>query len=160
MNNSKILYATDFSPNSVTALGYASSLAVAEGATLIVAHVDDTTPGLVLGDVGYCYIPQVDEIAHKEFERLQKIVPIRDGVTFEHRFLRGDAADGILQLAELERADIIVIGTHGRTGQKLLLMGSVAEAVVRRAKCSVLTIKQPVEETKEPSLPEEIASQS
>jgi nucleotide-binding universal stress UspA family protein len=57
----------------------------------------------------------------------------------------GDPADAIIQAAEKEDADLIVMGTHGRTGLTRLLMGSVAEAVVRKAKCPVLTIKQSAE---------------
>jgi nucleotide-binding universal stress UspA family protein len=51
----------------------------------------------------------------------------------------------MVRLAEEEGVDMIVLGTHGRTGVLRLLMGSVAEAVVRRAKCPVLTFKQPAE---------------
>lgn len=150
MNIDKILYATDFSPDSEAALNYASSLASGAGATLIIVHVDDTTPGSVFGDVGDGYMPQIDEIAREEYEHLLATLPT-SRVAYEHRFLRGDAANVILRLAEREQVDVIVIGTHGRTGLKRLLMGSVAELVVRRAKCSALTIKQPSEESKEAS---------
>jgi nucleotide-binding universal stress UspA family protein len=57
--------------------------------------------------------------------------------------LAGDPADAIIRTVESDGADMIVMGTHGRRGISRLLMGSVAEAVVRRAPCPVLTVKQP-----------------
>jgi len=62
---------------------------------------------------------------------------------FEHHLLSGDPGSELVHFAERENIDLIVMGTHGRTGLTRLLMGSVAEAVVRRAPCPVLTLKQP-----------------
>lgn len=148
MNIEKILYATDFSPDSEYALDYASMLARTAEATLLIAHVDDTTPGLVLGDVGYGYIPEVDAIAQEEYEQLKTVVPVGDDVAYEHCFFRGAAADGILQIAEEQRADLIVIGTHGRTGLKKVLLGSVAETVLSRTPCAVMVVRQPDDDAK------------
>ncbi len=75
-------------------------------------------------------------------EELGKIVPDDGNIRFEHRLLAGVAGLEIPRLAEEEQADLIVMGTHGRTGLTRLLMGSVAEAVVRRAPCPVLTLRQ------------------
>ena len=160
MNIKKILYATDFSSDSDAALRYASTVAAAEGATLCIAHIDDDTPGLVFGHVGYGYVPEVDDIARQQYDKLLTIVPTTEGVKYEHQFLRGEAAESILQLAEKEQADLIVIGSHGRTGLRRLLMGSVAEAVVRRAHCPVLTIKQPSAGSADASQPLEQHPQS
>lgn len=148
MNINRILVATDFSPDSEAALEFASSLASAEKAALVIVHIDDTTPGLVFGDVGYGFVPEVDAIAREEYHHLLATAPKCTGVPFEHRFLRGCAAESILYLAEAEHVDLIVIGTHGKTGLSRLLMGSVAEALMRRAKCPVLTVKQPAERNK------------
>ena len=137
MNIKKILYATDFSSDSDAALRYASSLAASEGAMLCIAHIDDDTPGLVFGHVGYGYVPEVDDIARQQYDKLLTILPTNESVKYEHRFLRGEAAESILHLAKEEQAELIVIGTHGRTGLKRLLMGSVAEAVVRRCQASL-----------------------
>jgi hypothetical protein len=63
----------------------------------------------------------------------------------ERRLEEGDAVTEILRVAEEAPADLIVLGTHGRTGLARLLMGSVAEQVVRRAPCPVLTVKAPLE---------------
>ena len=145
MQLKKILYATDFSEYSRAALNYASSLAAATGAKLYILHADDTTPGMVFGDVGYGYVPELDEIAKEEYDSLQKIVPTTEGVEYEHLFTRGAAAEEILTTAEKENVDLIVIGTHGRSGVSRLLLGSVAEAIVRKAACPVLTVKQPTE---------------
>ena len=139
----KIMFATDFSTNSLAALDYASSLASADEATLYIVHVDDVTPGLVFGDIGYGYVPEVDEITREEHRELLKVVPGNSTVKYEHHLLRGGAAEELLRFAENEQIDLIVIGTHGRTGLSRMLMGSVAEEVVRRATCPVLTIKQP-----------------
>ena len=68
-------------------------------------------------------------------------------VPLRHVLARGAAGSLILDYAEAEAVDVIVMGTHGRSGLSRLLMGSVAEAVVRRAKCPVLTYKQPAEQT-------------
>jgi nucleotide-binding universal stress UspA family protein len=64
----------------------------------------------------------------------------------EHRLVEGDAATVILQVATEIKCDLIVMGTHGRTGLSRLLMGSVAEQVVRNASCPVLTVKTPQHE--------------
>ena len=70
-------------------------------------------------------------------------MPTDPTVPVVHKLLVGDPAEAIVQQAEAEHADMIVMGTHGRTGLTRMLMGSVAEAVVRRAACPVLTVKQP-----------------
>ncbi len=145
MKAGKIIYATDFSPGSEVARELASSLASSSGATLYIAHVDDVTPDLVPGDIGYGYIPAIDEIAREQYDQLHTIKPTNPEVNFEHRFMRGDPAESILRLADREQVDMIVIGTHGKTGLKRILMGSVAEAIVREAHCPVLTVRQSAE---------------
>src|SRR5262245_54511729 len=138
MHAKKILFPTDFSPASEEALRWATSLARDTGATMIIAHVEE--PPLAYGG-GEMYVA-ADETDRDELRRaLVKIVPLDHNVPFEHKLLVGDPASAIVEAAETEDADIIVLGTHGRTGLTRLLMGSVAEAVVRRANCPVLTIK-------------------
>jgi nucleotide-binding universal stress UspA family protein len=65
------------------------------------------------------------------------------GVEAERRLEEGDPVEAILRVAEEIGADLIVMGTHGRTGLSRLFMGSVAEQVLRRAPCPVLTLKSP-----------------
>ena len=143
MKANKILYPTDFSANGNAALDLASALAAETGATLYIVHVDDTTPALLPANVGYGYVPAIDAIAQEELKLLQEVVPTRDEVAIQRRFLRGAAAEQILDFAQREEVDLILLGTHGRTGLARLLMGSVAEAVLRGATCPVLTVRQP-----------------
>ena len=140
MNARKILFPTDFSPASQEALKWATSLARDSGASITIVHVEE--PPMAYGG-GELYVG--DDEGHREElkKSLVQVVPPDPSIQFEHKLLIGDPATAIVQTAEDENADFIVIGTHGRTGLTRLLMGSVAEAVVRRAKCPVLTIKQP-----------------
>ena len=140
MNLRKILFPTDFSPASQEALRWATALARDSGATITIIHVEE--PPMAYGG-GEMYLG-ADEGDREELRRsLVKIVPTDPRVPFEHKLLAGDPATAIVEVADSENADVIVLGTHGRTGLTRLLMGSVAEAIVRRAKCPVLTIKQP-----------------
>ena len=76
-----------------------------------------------------------------ENEQLRHVAPRDPEIKFERRFLVGSPADEIVKCAAAEGADMIVMGTHGRTGVVRLLLGSVAEAILRHAQCPVLTIK-------------------
>lgn len=122
------------------ALRYATSLARDTGATLLIVHVE-TPPVVYGGDEMYSgvYQPDTGEIS----EILEKVVSSDPAVKCEHRVLQGDAATEIVRVANEEKADMIVMATHGRTGLGRLLMGSVAEAVVRRANCPVFTLRHP-----------------
>ena len=140
MKANKILFPTDFSAFGQEALRWATVLARDTGATLIIAHVEE--PPMAYGG-GEMYFPS-EEGDREELRRaLVKIVPTDPKVRFEHKLLVGDPASAIVEAAEEENADLIVLGTHGRTGLTRLLMGSVAENVVRKAKCPVLTVKHP-----------------
>ena len=138
----KILVPVDFSENSEAALDWATVLARDTGATLLIVHVE-TVP-LTTGGGEYIYAipePPTQEL----LERLNKVLPKDPAIAVVPRLLAGDPADAIIRTAESDGADMIVMGTHGRRGITRLLMGSVAEAVVRRAPCPVLTVKQPAE---------------
>lgn len=141
MHAERILFPTDFSPASESALGWATSLARDTGARLLIVHVEEPPTPYVAGEYA---IPEATTPAQNELAKLlAHVVPSDESVTYEHRLLLGDPAPEIVQLAKEENADLIVMGTHGRTGLSRLLMGSVAEHVVRRAACPVLTIRQP-----------------
>jgi universal stress protein A len=140
MNWKKILFATDFSPASDAALRYATALARDSGALLLIAHVEEV-PTPYLG--GEMYFTQPEYPNPEIRKMLDAVVPPDKTVRYEHRLVMGIAADDIARLAEEEKADLIVIGTHGRTGLSRVLMGSVAESVMRMATCPVLTIKAP-----------------
>ena len=87
------------------------------------------------------YSPEVERNNRKLLEQVQ---PTKSNVQVEHRFLDGTPEKEIVDLADREQVDLIVMGTHGRTGLSRLLMGSIAEGVLRNAKCPVLTVKQPM----------------
>jgi nucleotide-binding universal stress UspA family protein len=138
MNTSKILYPTDFSTAGRTALEMATSLARDRGAKLLIVHVEEPATAYGGGELYY----GIDMPDRQELERmLRAVVPTDPTVGFEHRLILGSPAAGILHVAEKDQVEMIVMSTHGRTGLTRLLMGSVAEEVVRKAKCPVLTVK-------------------
>jgi nucleotide-binding universal stress UspA family protein len=138
MNAHKILFPTDFSTLGQTALEMATSLAKDRGAKLLIIHVEE--PPLAYGGGEMYY--GVAEPNREELQRmLMEVVPPDPDVGFEHRLVIGDPAGSIVHMAEKENVEMIVMPTHGRSGLMRLLMGSVAEEVVRKAKCPVLTVK-------------------
>ena len=137
MYSRKILFPTDFSDCSDAALEMATSVALDKHATLVIAHVEEPTTGYAGGDF---YYP--GPANHSVEGLLHEVVPMDASVPYEHRLISGDPATAIVQLADDVHAEMIVIGTHGRTGLTRFVMGSVAEAVVRRAPCPVMTVKQ------------------
>jgi nucleotide-binding universal stress UspA family protein len=138
MNAHKILFPTDFSTAGQAALELATSLARDRGAKLLIAHVEEPPMAYGGGELYY----GIEEPNRDELRRmLSEVLPTDPAVGFEHRLLIGSPATGIVHLAEKESVDMIVMPTHGRTGVLRLLMGSVAEEVVRKAKCPVLTVK-------------------
>jgi len=140
MNARKILFPTDFSHLSDAALEHATALARDTGASLLIVHVEE--PPLAYGGGEMYY--GVAEPDQAEVRRMTEAVkPSDPSVQYEHRLVNGSPADEIVRVAEEEHVDMIVIGTHGRTGLKRLLMGSTAEAVMRKAKCPVFVFKVP-----------------
>jgi nucleotide-binding universal stress UspA family protein len=135
-----IVFPTDFSSASDAAMHYATSLARDAGAKLLIVHVEE--PPLAYGG-GELYYGIPDPDRGDLTKMLDELTPSDPAVPYEHRMLLGEPATEIVRLAEEQSADLIVMGTHGRTGLKRLLMGSVAEAVVRRSACPVLTFKEP-----------------
>lgn len=138
MKLTTIVFPTDFSTLSDAALDYATAFARDTGARLLIVHVEEP-PAAYGGGEMYYGLPEPDSAALTSM--LHKVVPPDAEVPFEHRLLLGDPAGEIVELAREVNADLIVMASHGRTGLRRLLMGSVAEAVVRRAPCSVLTFK-------------------
>jgi nucleotide-binding universal stress UspA family protein len=140
MKPQKILVPIDFSTGSDAALEMATSLARDSGGFLVLAHVEVIPLSAAGGEYLYAMPePPTEELLAK----LDAIVLPDSHIPVERRLLAGDPADAIIRLAETENVDMIVMGTHGRRGLTRLLMGSVAEAVVRAAPCPVLTVKQP-----------------
>ena len=138
MNAPKILFPTDFSTSGETALALATSLARDRGATLVIVHVEEPPMAYGGGEMYY----GIEEPDQEQLKRmLAEVVPADASVPCEHRLVIGSPATAIVHLAEQEGVEMIVMPTHGRTGLLRMLMGSVAEEVVRKAKCPVLTVK-------------------
>jgi nucleotide-binding universal stress UspA family protein len=133
----KILYPTDFSSYSNQAYFHAISLAEKHGAALTVVFVFNPT-----GEQGG---PRGDLESNRRYwrEQLEQIRPLNPGIAVKHAFLEGDPAAEIVRYAREAGSDVIVMGTHGRTGLERLLLGSVAEKVLRDAACTVMVVKLP-----------------
>jgi len=160
-NFQTILHPTDFSASSESAFHVASSLARDSGGRLIVFHV---APMAVVYGGALPNVPADPKVYRHAFEERQRHIRLlaqgessgeseaaAQPLLVEHRLREGDTAAEILRTADDVAADLIVMGTHGRTGLKRALMGSVAEAVLRGATCPVLTVKPPVS----PEIPDE-----
>ena len=141
MNAKRILCPVDFSEGSNTALAYATTLAMECDAELHIVYVYEEPYAYT--DGGFSgYVPPAD--MDPDRQRLEATRPTSDSVRFRREFLIGSPANTLLKYADSHDIDLIVMGTHGRTGLSRLLMGSVAETMVRRALCPVLTIKSPI----------------
>ncbi|MCE9607727.1 MAG: universal stress protein [Planctomycetia bacterium] len=138
MATQKILVPCDFSKSGRAAFEYATKLARETGTPLIIVHVQELP--MVYGEGAYYYgVPEPD--ASEIRKMLHDVQPMDRDVVFEHRLLDGDPAAQIAALAKAEGIDLIVMSSHGRTGLGRMLLGSVAEAVIRRADCPVLIVK-------------------
>lgn len=122
----RILYPTDFSSYSNLAYFHAVGLAETYGASLTVVYVHSGS-----GD------------ARHWRAQLEQVRPGNPKIAVSHVLLEGDPAEEIARYAADAGIDVIVIGTHGRTGAARAEMGSVAESVMREAPCSVLVVKLP-----------------
>jgi nucleotide-binding universal stress UspA family protein len=137
-----ILHPTDFSPGSAAAFNYACDLARDSDALLVVLHAFG--PILPVGTDGVIVCPDVDELRVIARKQLDAIRPANPTVRIERAVREGPSTQVILEAALEFRADLIVMGTHGRTGFRRLVLGSVTEEVLRKAPCPVLTVKASV----------------
>jgi nucleotide-binding universal stress UspA family protein len=149
LNN--ILVATDFSQPSDAALLYGRALAKTFDATLHVVHVVGSVSSLVYGADAYAVsIPGLQqEVEDAALKQLAGLLVDSDAHPLETRralLTSNSPAVAIVDYAARERIDLIVTGTQGRGGVAHLLMGSVAERVVRTAPCPVLTVRHPEHE--------------
>ena len=137
INIRKILYATDFSSYSNQAYFHAVALAENHVASLSILYV--YTPGSPMPDI------RGRREADRQYwrDQLEQIRPVDSSISVRHVFREGDPATEIIRFAAEAGSDLIVMGTHGRTGLERLLLGSVAEKVMRDAPCSVLVVKLP-----------------
>ena len=151
-----IVHPTDFSANSQYAWEMACALARDYGARLLLVHVEPPLPSYA--DLGAVPPEPFDRRALER--KLAQIKPTdSNNPVVARTLLVGDETSEINRFAEENHADLIVMGTHGRTGFGRLLVGSVAESVLRRAPCPVLTIKTPLTlKAKKPTTCESTAS--
>jgi nucleotide-binding universal stress UspA family protein len=149
-----ILHPTDFSDRSTHAFHLACALARDYGARLVLLHVNQP-PVAVYGEMGALPTEPVEnqEALRK---KLYQLKPTDPKIQVAYYFGDGNPAAEIVRTAEEVSCELIVMGTHGRTGLGRILMGSVAEQVLRKASCPVLTVKAPSTMTAAPaSEPEE-----
>jgi nucleotide-binding universal stress UspA family protein len=145
-NIKKILYATDYSKASARALDEAVNLAKQNKAELWVVHVIEALATYVSGeDFGGAELyMRLEETARRDaqasMEKLMQRLK-RLGVKAKSLLLKGSPHEQIVKAAKNRKADMIVVGTHGRTGLSKLLMGSVASRVVSTARCPVVTVR-------------------
>ena len=138
-----ILHPTDFSEQSQNAFRLACALARDYGAHLVLLHVV-VRPVVAYGEA---VIPlDVEDYRREAQEKLDRLDP-GPSIRATRRLEDGDPVTDILRVAGEIPCDLIVMGTHGRTGLARLLMGSVAEQIVRKAPCPVVTVRNPVPAT-------------
>lgn len=142
----RILVPTDFSSHSVEAIRFAADLARRYDASIELLHVFQTlTYALPEGYV----IPSAEELQRvltalqESLDAAQRTATEAGAPRVQTTLLQGWVAGEIARFAKDGSCDLIVMGTHGRTGVKHLLIGSVAEHIVRTAHCPVLTVRGP-----------------
>lgn len=139
-----ILVATDFSAASRPAFRYAVAMAAGNRARLWIGHVLPSVPESIGGNPLPRMYREMDLFIQKDARqglRALKGEAGRAGVRAGTLVLRGVAHDAIGRACRARRADLVVLGTHGRTGMARLLMGSVAARVLVTAPCPVLTVR-------------------
>ena len=147
----KILVAVDDSPHSERAVRFVARMRWPAGSRVIVANVvtPQLTPPGVGGESG---VPLLIEVSEEQREHARTVVAkaeaeLREvGIAAEDRVLSGDPRDALLRVVGEERVDLLVVGSHGRTGFAKLLLGSVSSHAVTHARCSVLVVKEETHE--------------
>ena len=142
-----ILHPTDFSESSKHAMTYAISFAQEFQAKLVLLHVIEEISSALYFDM--LQAPPLTQlmvnIEKQARQALDEVLPpeLRGKLPAEYILRKGVPFVEILHCAGQVKADMIVLGTHGRTGLKHALFGSVAEKVVRKAACPVLSVRHP-----------------
>jgi len=142
----KILIPIDFSAQSAEAVRRAISLNGSSNAEVVLVHCYDPTEyPLPSGAIAFTR-DQIDRLGEPLLQRLRAVQREAESLGARNvtcRLEYGEPAAGIVRMAAEEGFDLIVMGTHGRTGARRWVMGSVAEKVVRAAPCPVLSVKAP-----------------
>lgn len=142
----KILLPTDGSHLAHNAAVFAADLAKTHGAQVVGVYVIDPFPYIGIGDASavglQAYLTEAQAAASKALGDLRSVCEER-GVAFEGDTIeRNVIYEGILETAQAEGADLIVMGSHGRQGVQALILGSVAQKVLTHAKVPVLIVKR------------------
>ncbi|HSP90778.1 MAG TPA: universal stress protein [Vicinamibacterales bacterium] len=141
-----VLVPTDFSDASESALRYGKAMALAFGASLHVVHVmEDLLAHAWAAEVYVASMPQLrDEIEKESRQRLGTLLTDAElkELRAETALLAGNPFLEIVRYAKAHNIDLIVMGTHGRGPIAHMLLGSVAEKVVRKSPCPVLTVRE------------------
>jgi nucleotide-binding universal stress UspA family protein len=137
-----VLFATDFSATSEAAFPYATAICRHFGSMLHTAHVlSDASLLMMTGGVDYVSMSTIYEDAHTEAKgKLDHISGRLEGIPHRNYVRHGQVWKNLSEIVEENGIDLIVLGTHGRTGLGKLLLGSVAENILRHSPCPVLTV--------------------
>ena len=142
----RILVPVDFSPHSEEAIRYAVDVAQKYDGTLTLAHVYQPIAYSVPDGLVFYTPAQLGELLselERQLEQMRVQAEKAGALRVESKMLQGVPSDEVAALAKEGGYDLIVMGTHGRTGLRHALMGSVAERVLRSAPCPVLTVHPP-----------------
>lgn len=137
----KILCPVDFSEASRNAVRYAHEFAKGMGAELVLLNIVEPRPMAV--DMSLSYVPLEEDLEKAAREDLEEIIRMEKekGVEVQAEVRIGTPSELILETAEELDVNLVILGSHGKSGLSRLLMGSVAESVVRKATCPVLIVK-------------------
>ncbi len=133
----KIIYPTDGSKTAAAALEFALDIAKCQGGTIVVVSVapEMEGPKEALGEMNAVLQEFAREQAHDAAEKIR-----RHGIPVEEVVETGRPADVVLRVAREAEAKAIVMGTHGRTGLARAVIGSVADRIIRHARCPVILV--------------------
>ncbi len=150
----KILFATDFSDCSRGAEDSALALARALGAAVIILHVVELPPGLdpeksIHPDPGGPTLPIREYVTAADSEALRRLAAAFNaaGVEVSHCVELGPIAATIVKRVQSEHADLVIVGSHGRTGLRRVVLGSIAEQLVRKSPVPVLVVRREAEDS-------------
>jgi len=137
----KIVIATDGSEKNLSAIIEGMMIARISGAKLEVIYVIDTKP-LTTGVIEESYAGMYDSFREEGEQALEQVKELAGDLDMETFILTGRPATEIIRFVKEHGADLLVLGTQGKTGLGKLILGSVAESVVRTAPCSVLVVRK------------------
>ncbi len=140
-----ILCPTDFSDESFLAIAYGLRFAQSTDGTLLIAHIVHIPTGELYETAGgTAHVMTFDEARHRDLARLEEIRAQQLGGYAKCELLVdvGEPYDQLMAIAQQRQVDLIVTATHGRTGLRHLVLGSVAERIIRHAPCPVFVVRR------------------